>query len=99
MIHYYAVNRYEAVNWTFDKNFYMGYEIEKLTFSQADPEGIEYPKNIIKIDLTLTCKKYGSYHSTRYVECYNFVSILILIRSMMTVRLKILRRHPIQRQK
>ena len=74
VIHYYAVNRYEAVNWTFDKNFYMGYEIEKLTFSQADPEGIEYPKNIIKIDLTLTCKKYGSYHSTRYVECYNFVS-------------------------
>lgn len=74
VIHYYAVNRYEAVNWTFDKNFYMGYEIEKLTFSQADPEGIEYPKNIIKIDLALTSKKYGSYHSTRYVECYNFVS-------------------------
>ncbi|MCH1983060.1 hypothetical protein MCG98_10835 [Ruminococcus sp. OA3] len=84
LIYYYAVitnapdgsetkiTRYEAVDWIFDEAVYMGYEIEKLIFSQADQN--QYPPNIIKIDLTLVSDKYGSYHSVRYVECYNFVS-------------------------
>lgn len=84
LIYYYAVitnapdgsetkiTRYESVDWLFDKNVYMGYQIKELKFSQADQN--HYPPNIIKVDLTLNSGKYGDYHSTRYVECYNFVS-------------------------
>ncbi len=66
------VTRYEAVDWTFDKASYMGYQVEKLRFSQADPTGAVYPKNVIKVELKIKSGRYGSYKATRYVECYNF---------------------------
>ena len=66
--------RYEAVDWVYDSTAYMGFEIESLKFSQADPAGIIYPKNIIKVDMDLKSGGYGSYKSVRYVECYNFAT-------------------------
>lgn len=66
------VQVYEAVDWRFDKAAYMGYEIEELKFSQADPT---YPKHIIKVEMEIKGVAYGtldSLKSTRYVECYNF---------------------------
>lgn len=86
IIHYYRVETtqegsekkviYEPVNWTFDENVYLGYEIDKLQFSLADPSGEKYLPNVIKIDLTLKHQqnKYSNYSATRYVECYNFQS-------------------------
>lgn len=82
VIHYYGVTSvkegtevkviYDAVDWTFDKNMYLGYQIEELTFSQADPTGAEYPQSVIVIKLRLKHSKYGVYESTRYIDCYNF---------------------------
>lgn len=84
LIHYYSVKTvqpdsskkeaYKPVDWTFDKKMYLGYKIKKLEFSLADPKGIVYPKNVIKIDLTIESEKFREYSSTRYVECYNFKS-------------------------
>lgn len=86
IIHYYRVEStqegsekkviYEPVNWTFDEKVYLGYEIEKLQFSLADPSGEKYLPNVIRIDLTLKHKqnKYSKFSTTRYVECYNFQS-------------------------
>lgn len=59
-----------AVDWTYDKAMYMGFEINELKFSLA---GADYPKNVIKIVLTLKHNKYGTFSTTRYVECYNFM--------------------------
>ena len=76
IIHYYAVRSgvgetlRQPVDWTFDRNMYQGYHIEKLTFSRADYT--EYPWNIIKIELKLASEVYGLYETTRYVDCYNF---------------------------
>lgn len=82
VIHYYGVTSvkegteekviYDAVDWTFDKKMYLGYQIEELTFSQADPTGVKYPQSVIVIKLRLKHSKYGVYESTRYVDCYNF---------------------------
>jgi prepilin-type N-terminal cleavage/methylation domain-containing protein len=75
-LHYYAVpsgtdggNLYEAVDWTFDKETYMGYSITKLKFSR--PLG-DYDYNIIQVDMTISSPKYGDYSTTEYVQCYNF---------------------------
>jgi hypothetical protein len=75
-LHYYAVpsedgvgNLYDAIDWTFDRDVYMGYSIQDISFSR--PMG-EYDYNVIQIDLTITSPKYGDYHTTEYVECYNF---------------------------
>ena len=76
IIHYYAVRSgvgetlRQPVDWTFDRNMYQGYHIEKLTFSRADYT--EYPWNIIKVELKLASEVYGLYETTRYVDCYNF---------------------------
>lgn len=82
VIHYYRVESvqegsnkklvYEPVDWTFDKKMYLDYKITKLEFSLADPDGRIYPENVIKIDLEIEHKKFGSFSATRYVECYNF---------------------------
>jgi prepilin-type N-terminal cleavage/methylation domain-containing protein len=75
-LHYYPVptgsdgsNLYEAVDWTFDKETYMGYSVTDLKFSRP---GGDYDYNIIQIDLTITSPKYGDYTTTEYVQCYNF---------------------------
>jgi prepilin-type N-terminal cleavage/methylation domain-containing protein len=75
-LHYYAVpdsdgtgNLYDAVDWCFGKDVYMGYTIDSLVFRR--PMG-DYGYNIIQVELTITSPKYGSYTSTKYVECYNF---------------------------
>lgn len=62
--------RYEPVEWKYDDPVYMGFKIEKLTFEIADTT--EYPKNVLKVGMTIKSDKYGSYSTTRYVECYNF---------------------------
>ncbi|MEY8533841.1 prepilin-type N-terminal cleavage/methylation domain-containing protein [Blautia pseudococcoides] len=82
VIHYYRVESvlndsnkklvYEPIDWTFDKKMYLDYKITKLEFSLADPDGIIYPENVIRIHLEIDHKKFGSYSTTRYVECYNF---------------------------
>lgn len=79
VIHYYGVTSvkegtevkviYDAVDWTFDKKMYLGYQIKELKFTQ--PKG-DYEDNIIKVELEISHSKYGEYKSTRYVECYNF---------------------------
>ncbi|MDD2979637.1 MAG: hypothetical protein PHN80_06645, partial [Hespellia sp.] len=79
LIYYYQLNnkdnggiRYEAVDWTYDAPASLGYQIDSLTFSQADPTGETYPKNVIKVVLTVKSDRYGSFTATRYVEMYNF---------------------------
>ena len=53
----------------FDKNMYMGYEIEEIKFET--PDG--YPDHIIRISLSLkkTSDSY-TYTTTRYISCFNF---------------------------
>ena len=63
---------YEAVDWVFDKKMYQGFQIKSLHFSRADETGVEYPKQILKVELELTSDRYGLYKTTRYVDCYNF---------------------------
>ncbi|MDD3403023.1 MAG: prepilin-type N-terminal cleavage/methylation domain-containing protein [Hespellia sp.] len=80
LIYYYQLNndsgnvRYEAVDWTYDSPADLGFQIDKLTFSQADPTGVEYPQNVIKVVLTVKSDQYGSFTAIRYVECYNYVT-------------------------
>ncbi len=76
IIHYNAVRSgvgetlRQPVDWTFDRNIYQGYHIEKLKFSR--PNYNEYPWNIIKVELKLASDAYGLYETTRYIDCYNF---------------------------
>jgi hypothetical protein len=79
-LHYYEVpsadgseNLYDAVDWTFDPNTYMGYSISELKFSRP---GDGYDYNIIKIDMTITHPRYGDYSVSEYVECYNFDGVV-----------------------
>jgi hypothetical protein len=79
-LHYYQVKSadgtddlYDAVDWTFDPNTYMGYSIKKLTFSRP---GGDYGYNVIQIDMTITSPKYGDYSVTDYAECYRFEGIV-----------------------
>lgn len=54
--------------WTFDDDFYMGFEVEKLSFSREDP--VHHP-NVLRIDLTVTDSRTGISHDAyRYVEIY-----------------------------
>ena len=74
MIYYNEVSsgagvRYKAVKWKFDEAAYMGYDLEDLKFYLA---GDDYPRNVIKVYMKLTSPRYGSYDTTRFVECYNF---------------------------
>lgn len=80
VLHYDAVKekgeqKYKAVDWKFDPKAYMGFKIEDLTFA-LDKAEAEYPKNVIKVELTLAADGYGDFTNTRYVECYNFVTEL-----------------------
>lgn len=53
----------------FGDDFYMGYEVEKLTFRQEEPK---LHPGLIRMDLTLREKRTGSVHRTfRYVEIYD----------------------------
>lgn len=65
-------NRYDEVNWKYDLNMYMGFEVKDLRFAIADQE--KYDKNVIKIALTITSPEYGDFTSVRYVRCFNFIS-------------------------
>ena len=62
------VTRYETVNWQYDENAYMGYDIKELSFRRSD----DYPPNVIIVTLTLEKNGTESVSRTRYVECYNF---------------------------
>lgn len=64
--------RYAAVDWLYDKAAYMGFEIKSLKFYWVAPDGVDYNKNVFKVELELTSPQYGSFKSTRYLECYNF---------------------------
>lgn len=66
---------YREVKWMFDRSVYVDFQVKKLKFSLA---GEGYPKNVIKVELTLTSPRYGDYTNTRYVACYNFESDLDL---------------------
>lgn len=58
------------INWHFDKQVYMNYQISELKFSRPEPAA--HP-NVVKIDLTLTNEKTGfAYSTVRYAENYNF---------------------------
>lgn len=76
LVHYRPVNdsniKLKAVDWTFDKAVYKGYEISSLNFEIIyTAEGVR--TNIIKIDMTLRNSRSGHTYSTEeYVECYNF---------------------------
>lgn len=80
VIHYYAVRfgesasgGYDAVDWTFDKNTYMGFYVDRLTFEQMGGSGnTDYAPNIIKVTLGIRSPAYGDFTITEYVECYNF---------------------------
>ena len=63
---------YKEVDWSFDEGVYMGFKISSLKFARADQS--LYPENVIRVDMDLTGGGYGTFHSTRYVECYNFVT-------------------------
>lgn len=81
VIYYYAVfdpgasdgvrkNKYQAVDWMFDKGVYMEYTVKSFTFQWAKSGG-EYPANVIKAVLTLESPRYGEYTASRYIQCYN----------------------------
>lgn len=76
MLIYYFPMKYKAVDWTYDDAVYMGFEVESLHFSLAGTGEAyqDYPKNIVKVELTLKSSRHGTHKSTRYVECYNFIS-------------------------
>lgn len=63
---------YKEVDWAFDEGVYMGFHISSLKFARADQS--LYPENVIRVDMDLTGGGYGTFHTTRYVECYNFVT-------------------------
>lgn len=68
-IHYYGQEGgQDALDWTYDRKMYMGYEIESLRFSIPNPER----RNVIRVELTLHSDLYGSQSVSDMVECYNF---------------------------
>ena len=66
------------MNWHYDSQVYMGYEITKLTFSREDSEysnwsAQEKHPNVVRVDLSLKHSRTGFEYSTfRYAEAYNF---------------------------
>ena len=75
LIHYDAIDsedpqyQYDAVDWTFDENVYLGYVISDLKFEKPESEG--YPPYVYRISMTIHSPKYGDYVSTKYLMCYN----------------------------
>ena len=63
---------YEATDWTFDPNTYMGYVVRGLTFEQP---GIDYPDNVVRMTLELESDRYGSYKTVSYIKCVNVEKI------------------------
>ena len=70
VIHYDEVKNasvpYDAVDWRFDQNAYMGYTVKELRFENP---GAEYPDNVLKMTMNLYSVKYGEYQSTYYIKC------------------------------
>lgn len=75
------VTVYEAVDWTFDEKAYMDYDLTELKFSipnldisLKNPTTSEqlYKKNVIKVEITIKHKRFGTYKATRYMECFDF---------------------------
>lgn len=82
-IKYYAVSKegekaVDEIDWHFDKNVYMGYEITELSFEQEDAEN--HP-NVVTINLTIKNNRTEfEYQSKRYAECYNYNAPVMLAR-------------------
>lgn len=72
VIHYDEVTsgpiKYDAVDWKFDQNAYMGYVVSGLNFEQA---GSDYPENVVKMTIMLKSDRYGEYTSYYYLKCTN----------------------------
>ena len=64
--------KYDAVDWRFDSNAYMGYEVKALNFEYP---GTEYPENVLKMTLTLFSDKYGEYTTEYFIKCANVSKI------------------------
>lgn len=60
---------YEDIDWMFDPAAYMGYQIQKLEFSWADPE--VYDTNVLMVRLVINSNHYGEYETVKYVKCYS----------------------------
>lgn len=59
---------YKAVDWFFDKKAYMGYTIEDIRFENP---GEDYPKNVVRMNMTLHSPQYGDFETSYYIKCYN----------------------------
>lgn len=65
-----AVEPAWEMDWSFDDNVYMGYEITELKFSQPQPSS--HP-NVIRVDLTMKNTRTGYEYTThRYARNYNY---------------------------
>lgn len=64
------IEEYKAVDWQFALDMYMGYSVQSLNFEQ-----LEDNKNIIRVDITISSPRYGSYTTTEYVALYNYKNI------------------------
>lgn len=70
-----SANYYKELDWKFDENAYMGYELTRLQF--YDP-GADYPDNVIKMQMNLHNPQYGDFATTYYIKCYNIEKIEFL---------------------
>ncbi len=61
---------YEAHDWKFDKNAYMGYSVNAIDFKKAEDENPEYDSKVIHMSMTLTSRKYGDYSSEYYMRAF-----------------------------
>lgn len=58
--------KYDAVEWRFDSEAYMGYTVSELDFEYP---GTEYGKNVLRMNLSLHSEKYGEYETAYYIKC------------------------------
>lgn len=82
-IHYDEVKegsiRYEAVDWRFDRKAYMGYCVKELRFENPNAGlmgGPVYPKNVIRMVITLSSDRYGDYTQTYYMKLLHVEEIM-----------------------
>ncbi|MCR5692217.1 MAG: prepilin-type N-terminal cleavage/methylation domain-containing protein [Eubacterium sp.] len=78
VLHHYAINTFdedgnpvtavEAVDWRFDPEALMGYEVKSLKFYKT---GENFKPGIVQVELVLHSPQYGDYTSERYINCYN----------------------------
>ena len=61
---------YEAHDWKFDKNAYMGYSVNAIDFKKAKDENPDYDSKVIHMSMTLTSGKYGDYTSNYYMRAF-----------------------------